>query len=123
MDNGAPWPIQLSTSPTGATGWYLKDDRNANIKQNLDTLLSVPLGFMIRNEYFGTRLEETLEQPNNQALSHLVESYVKNAIATWETRINVVQVTTSQSHEGVHITVRYTIKGQTSEVFTYNNIL
>lgn len=47
----------------------------------------VDIGQRFRQEDFGTRLWECIEEPNTQALAFLVKNFLKKAISTYETRI------------------------------------
>ena len=57
------------------------------IKQNLIAILTFQIGQRFRQEYFGCRIWECIEEPNTQALAFLVKDFLKKAISTYETRI------------------------------------
>ena len=91
--DGKPESVQL---PDGRVvpkiGWYILRGDVALIKQNLTAILTYQIGQRFRQEDFGSRTWECLEEPNTSALNLMIRNFVKNGIAAWEPRITALKV-------------------------------
>lgn len=91
--DGKPESVQL---PDGRVvpkiGWYILRGDVALIKQNLTAILTYQIGQRFRQEDFGSRTWECLEEPNTSALNLMIRNFVKDGIATWEPRITALKV-------------------------------
>lgn len=91
--DGKPESVQL---PDGRVvpkiGWYILRGDVALIKQNLTAILTYQIGQRFRQEYFGSRTWECLEEPNTSALNLMIRNFVKDGIAAWEPRITALKV-------------------------------
>ena len=131
IGTGPYFPIKLTTvldengNPEQVVqpdGTIVKGDINL-IKQNLTSLFTYQLGQRIRQEYFGSRVWECIEEPNTQALSFMIKTFVKNSIVSWEPRITALDVQSERVYDKIHIQIRFAIQNQTqiSELnFEYN---
>jgi phage baseplate assembly protein W len=73
-------------------GWYILKGDVALIKQNLTAILTYQIGQRFRQEDFGSRTWECLEEPNTSALNLMIKNFVKDGIAAWEPRIKALKV-------------------------------
>lgn len=91
--DGKPESVQL---PDGRVvpkiGWYILRGDVALIKQNLTAILTYQIGQRFRQEDFGSRTWECLEEPNTSALNLMIRNFVKDGIAAWEPRIMALKV-------------------------------
>lgn len=91
--DGKPESVQL---PDGRVvpkiGWYILRGDVALIKQNLTAILTYQIGQRFRQEDFGSRTWECLEEPNISALNLMIRNFVKDGIAAWEPRITALKV-------------------------------
>lgn len=91
--DGKPESVQL---PDGRVvpkiGWYILRGDVALIKQNLTAILTYQIGQRFRQEGFGSRTWECLEEPNTSALNLMIRNFVKDGIAAWEPRITALKV-------------------------------
>lgn len=91
--DGKPESVQL---PDGRVvpkiGWYILRGDVALIKQNLTAILTYQIGQRFRQEDFGSRTWECLEEPNVSALNLMIKNFVKDGIAAWEPRIKALKV-------------------------------
>lgn len=91
--DGKPESVQL---PDGRVvpkiGWYILRGDVALIKQNLTAILTYQIGQRFRQEDFGSRTWECLEEPNTSALNLMIRNFVKDGIAAWEPRITALKV-------------------------------
>lgn len=91
--DGKPESVQL---PDGRVvpkiGWYILRGDVALIKQNLTAILTYQIGQRFRQEDFGSRTWECLEEPNTSALNLMIRNFVKDGIAAWEPRIAALKV-------------------------------
>lgn len=110
IGSGALYPIQLEQNSSGQTGWYPVTGSRDLILHNINSVIQYELGFRIRQEDFGTRLWECIEEPNTQAQAFLVYQFVKQALTKWENRIMITK--TDLIREGTKLTIQiyYSIK-------------
>ena len=109
IGKGALFPIVLSTNKEGKTGWYPADGGRALIVNNLNGILIYMIGERFRQEDFGTRLWECIEEPNTQAQAFLVNTFLRDAISSWEDRIQFDHSEVTREANKVHIQMYYTI--------------
>jgi phage baseplate assembly protein W len=57
---------------------------------------------------------ECIEEPNTQALSFMIKTFVKNSIVSWEPRITALDVQSERVYDKIHIQIRFSIQNQTS---------
>lgn len=110
IGSGALYPIQLEQNSSGKRGWYPVTGSKDLILHNINSVIQYELGFRIRQEDFGTRLWECIEEPNTQAQAFLVYQFVKQALTKWENRIMITK--TDLIREGTKLTIQiyYSIK-------------
>ena len=71
---------------------------------------------------FGSRIHETLEEPNDDLLTNLVRYFVIDAISKWEKRITLTRVTTNKiSPQQLSIELVYNIKESNTQDSVYYN--
>lgn len=117
IGKGPLFPIQLTTNEQGKVGWYPVDGNPELIKENITALLYYMIGQRIRQETFGTRLWECIEEPNVQALSFLIKDFLTTALTTWEGRIILQDIQTARVGSKLNILVTYAINGTNSSQF------
>ena len=77
---GPLFPIRITENEKGEKGWYPVNGDIELVHNNLSALLWYDIGQRFRQEDFGTRLWECIEEPNTQALAFLVKDFLKKAI-------------------------------------------
>lgn len=84
--SGLIFPIQIeSGKPKIVTGVEL-------IKSSIKTILSWPTFQRMFNHTFGSRVFETLEEPNDDILNSLMNHFIIDALSKWEKRIIMTSV-------------------------------
>lgn len=130
IGSGAYFPIELTTimgedgKPEKVT---LPDGTQVNkvswrvifgdvrlINQNIKAILTFQLGQRFRQENFGSRTWECIEEPNTQALSFLVRDFIKDGISAWEPRVKAIDVQTIRDNEKIRIYLRYMVNNSQS---------
>lgn len=125
IGRGVLYPIQLTTNQDGKTGWYPVSGDRALIVNNINAVLLYMLGERFRQEEFGSRLWECIEEPNTQAQAFLINTFLKEAISTWEDRIIYDHAEVTREASKVYIKLFYTVKqlDQTGTLnITYDNL-
>lgn len=125
IGRGVLFPIQLTTNAEGKTGWYPVEGSKALIVNNVNAILLYMLGERFRQEDFGSRLWECIEEPNTQAQAFLINTFLKEALSTWEDRIIYDHSEVTREASKVHIRLFYKLVqlGQTSSLdITYDNL-
>lgn len=56
------------------------------------SILSTPIGTRVYLPEFGSRLTSLPFEPNDELLAALAETYIRDAIAKWEPRVEVLEV-------------------------------
>ena len=125
VGTGLTYPIVLGTNSDKKTGWYPVLGSTKLITDNLNSLLQYIIGERFRQDDFGTRLWECIEEPNTQAQAFLINTFLKEAISLYEDRINYKEAIISRSGNKLHIEMHYTLKQSNEEKslgITYNNL-
>lgn len=117
IGKGVTFPINLTKNENGDVGWYPINGDSELIRQNLSSLIYYMIGQRIRQEEFGTRLWECIEEPNTQALSFLIKDFLIQAITTWEDRITIQDVEVARNDSGISILITYQINGTNSSQY------
>ena len=110
IGSGALFPIELTTNDKGNKGWYPVIGSKDLILHNINSIIQYELGFRIRQEDFGTRLWECIEEPNTQAQAFLVNQFVKQALLKWEDRISITGTDLVRKGTSIQIFIHYSIK-------------
>lgn len=106
---GAIFPIELKENNQGQTGWYPVYGDSKLIEENIKALLLYEIGQRLRQEDFGTKLIEVLEEPNTSALSFLVREYIMQALAKYESRVVVTKISSTKLNQKLHILLEFRI--------------
>lgn len=77
------------------------------IKQNLISIMTYMIGQRFRQENFGCRIWECLEEPNTQAINFLIYQFVSQSIAAWEPRITSIDTELVSKGSSLNIILRY----------------
>lgn len=116
VGKGLTFPIELDSkgSPVLKTGFEL-------INSSIKIILSWPFLQRIFLSEFGSRLEDLLEEPNDELMKSLVKNFVYEALTKWETRIDILEVDTKRTKpESLEIGIRYRVRATGLEnIFTF----
>lgn len=107
LGQGIAFPFQLS--PTGRLNLSSGED---DIQQSIRIILGTAPGERLMRPEFGCRIYELLFDPYDIATRSQIIDYVREALAWWEPRIEVQEVTVeSENEEGrIFVKIDYTIK-------------
>lgn len=108
-DTGMSFPIVLTNG-----SWKPIKDSLQLIEENLRSLILYTVGSRLRQEEYGTRLWECLEEPNTQALQFLIEQFLKDAISQYEDRIEYKSSTVSRDFDKLYIELHYQLRDSSS---------
>lgn len=106
---GAIFPIELEENDQGQTGWYPVYGDSKLIEENIKALLLYEIGQRLRQEDFGTRLIEVLEEPNTSALSFLIREYIMQALNKYESRVRITKISSTRLNQKLHILLEFKI--------------
>lgn len=141
IGQGATFPIKLSTPkdkdgnpeyttimvdgvPTSVlkVGWYPGIGLDL-IKNNVTSLFIYQIGERFRQENFGSRLWECVEEPNNQLLEYMATQFVKATISTWESRIRGLEVHTLREDSKLYIKILFSVGTSATQeaILEYDN--
>lgn len=110
IGSGVLFPIEIEENSEGNTGWYPKEGTQDLIIHNINSVLQYELGFRIRQEDFGTRLWECIEEPNIQAQAFLVNQFLKEALIKFESRIMITKTEIIRQGTSLKLALTYSIK-------------
>lgn len=110
IGSGVLFPFSITKNASGATGVYPVKGTTDLILHNINSIIQYELGFRIRQEDFGTRLWECIEEPNTQAQAFLVNQFVKQALLKWENRIAITNTELIRQGTKLSIFIHYNIK-------------
>jgi phage baseplate assembly protein W len=109
IGSGVLFPIELTKNDVGNTGWYPVVGDTRLIENNLEALFLHQIGAKMRDEDFGTRIWECLEEPNSQAQAFVINQFMKEAFETWEDRIAYKKTELLREGSKLYITFYYQI--------------
>lgn len=91
----------------------------AVIPQSISNILSTPLGSRYFLPEYGSQIQELLFEPNDEILKALLTHYIGNALALWEKRIKVEEISIEMtSTERVNCVIIYRIL-QSNEIDSF----
>ncbi|OTG61237.1 baseplate assembly protein [Acinetobacter sp. ANC 4204] len=70
-----------------------------SIQLSVEDIVTTPIGSRIMRRTYGSLMFELIDQPINDALVLKCYSAIYTAISTWESRINISQITLSSVKE------------------------
>lgn len=108
VGTGWAFPISLDTRRRFALVSGVQD-----IEQAIQIILLTPKGQRPRRPEFGCRIHDLMFAPNTGATASLAEAYVEEALAMWEPRIIVREVSATPDPDVLArllITIAYQIK-------------
>lgn len=116
--SGLLFPIPITAGvPTITSGVDL-------IKSSIKIILSWPKYTRIFNHIFGSRIFETLEEPNDNVLLGLVEFFIMDAINRWEPRVSLTSIDVNRtSLTSIKVDIFFRIKALSIEdtlSYTFN---
>ena len=103
---GALFPIVLST-PKDAQGNGLD-----LVKNNVTSIFIYQIGERFRQESFGSRLWECIEEPNTDLLAYMATVFVKQSLTAWESRVRGLEVVCTRDGAKLFIKIRFSIGTQ-----------
>lgn len=106
---GVSYPIQLTENDRGEIGWYPLNGDFQLIRDNISSILYYQIGQRFRQENFGNRLWQCIEEPNTQALKFLIKEFILQAIGTWEQRITLKNINITREGSKVLVGIHYII--------------
>lgn len=72
----------------------------AHLRQSIRDILTTPIGSRVMRRDYGSRLYQLVDAPTNRATLLDMYAATAEALATWEPRIAVQQVTASEVEKG-----------------------
>lgn len=104
-------------------GWYPESSTNRLIKHNLTSILLYQIGQRFRNEVFGTRIYECIEEPNSQLLEFLIRDFLKSSIPLWEPRLTSLSLDIRREGSKLYIGISFQVNNSYIENLTleYNS--
>lgn len=69
------------------------------IRSSIKMILSWPYNQRFFLSQFGSKLEDVLEEPNDDILQNLVYTFISDALSTWEKRIELISVEMNRNDE------------------------
>lgn len=114
---------QISMVTSADTWSPLRGDTRL-IKQNIAALLIYQIGFRFRQENFGSRIWECLEEPNDNVVETLIRNFLAQTMAAWEPRVSLVKVSTVRYFDKLAIKLFIQVRGDRNVQelnFEYNN--
>lgn len=115
IGQGIVFPLVLSNGKTPiVSGFEL-------IRSSIRMILGWPNGTRYYLAEFGSRLEELLEEPNDEVLKAVVRTFVIDAITDWEKRIYLVSseiVNVTPTRVDIQLTYRV-VNSQTEDTYIF----
>lgn len=109
IGNGLIFPIKLTNGRgTIYSGFDL-------LRSSIRNILAFKYGTKFFSGEFGSRLNELMEEPNDEVLKNLIETFVFQAITRWEKRVSTVSSSIVRVDSAtVQVQITYQIKNSQS---------
>lgn len=105
IGKGLTFPIQLVNGrPPIDSGFTL-------VRASIRTILAYQIGTRFFLAEFGSRMQDLLEEPNDEILENLINTFIIGAVTTWEKR--VAQISSSIDHvddRTIFVSITYQIQ-------------
>lgn len=85
------------------------------VNQSIRLILLEQRGERFFLREYGSRIEELMHEPNDEVLESLLNTYIREALATWEKRITVIDVRFEREVETMRCTIVYRINKNSNE--------
>ena len=110
LGEGLSFPFQIDKYNKVKTSQYER-----SIEESIIIILSTKLGERLMRPEFGCKIHNLLFAPNTIDTHNLAIFYVKEALETWEHRINLLKIDVSMELENsIHINIDYQIQESNS---------
>jgi phage baseplate assembly protein W len=120
LGQGLKFPFQFHQQYGGAAISTATSHSQEHIHESIRQILGTRRGERFLRPEFGSRLPELLFEPNAAILAGLVRHEVRDALAQWEPRIVVLDVTVEADDHLLQVGVRYRlIASQVEHNFVY----
>lgn len=123
IGSGVLFPIELTENSRGEKGWYPVNGDIKLIENNLESVFLYQIGTKFRDEDFGSRVWECLEEQNTQAQAFIINQFMKEAFESWESRITYKGTKIQREASKVNLIFTYVLTDTNSSrdgVLTYN---
>lgn len=104
IGSGPTFPIKLTEGK-----WEIEKGSIKLIEDNIISLLTYQIGFRIRQEVFGTRNYECLEEPNVDTTRLLIYRFTQEAIQAWEPRVLLMDAVITFDATTISIRLKYQV--------------
>jgi len=123
IGSGVLFPIILTENSRGEKGWYpVKGDLKL-IENNLEAVFLHQIGTKFREEDFGSRVWECLEEQNTQAQSFIINQFMREAFENWESRITYKGTKIQRESSKINLIFTYVLTDTNSSrdgILTYD---
>lgn len=104
IGNGLTFPIQLQNGrPLLSSGFDL-------IQASIRNILSYELGTRFFLAEFGSRLNDLIEEPNDEILANLLNQFIIGAVIKWEKRIQTISTSiVNEDDTTIFISITYQV--------------
>lgn len=91
------------------------------IRKSIKMILDWQFGTRFFLKEFGSRLNELLEEPDDNVLAQLIETFIIDAVTTWETRVTIISINFIKEDIGkIKLTINYrVVNTQRDDSFIY----
>jgi phage baseplate assembly protein W len=107
LGSGLAFPLRLN-----GRGGLQTAEGEQKVQESIRMILGTQHGERMMRPTFGANLRSLVFAPNNRATASLAQHYVTEALATWEPRIILDEVTVDNDHRNqcLLIQIRYRLK-------------
>lgn len=109
IGSGVLFPIELTENSRGEKGWYPVKGDIKLIENNLEAVFLHQIGVKFREEEFGSRVWECIEEQNTQAQAFMVNQFMREAFENWESRIVYKSSSIQREQSKLNIIFSYTL--------------
>jgi phage baseplate assembly protein W len=79
------------------------------IRASIIMILAWPIFTRFFLTEFGSRVEELLEEPNDDVLLNVIETFVVDSLSMWETRVELLDVSVVRTDRRINLELSYRV--------------
>ena len=108
------FPIKLEPDSNNRMGWRASKSHSKSFESAIRNMVNTKMGTFVRQEYYGVRVSDLLELPNDDLVAFLIYRYVKEAFEEFEPRGVLKDI--SLIRQGTGVKMKFIVKDKSENI-------
>ena len=108
------FPIVLEPDSNNRMGWRSSKSHSKSFESAIKNMVNTKMGTFLRQEYYGVKIDNLLELPNDDLVAFLLYKYIKESFEEFEPRGELKDV--SLIRQGESLKVRLIVNDKTENI-------